>query len=53
MIPINMLVVNVFPAVFVTLGPAIFIYSFVVVGFQLCTSLQLSRKSCSLKIKAI
>ena len=24
---------------------------FVVVGFQLCTSLQVSRKSCSLKIK--
>ena len=48
MIP-DMLVVNDFPAVFVTLGPAIF--SFVVVGFQLCTSLQLSRESCSLKIK--
>ena len=39
MIP-DMLVVNVFPAVFVTLeGPV-----FVVEGFQLCTSLQLSRE---------
>ena len=40
-----------FPAIFVTLGPAIFIV-FIVVGFQFCTSLQFSRESCSLK-KAI
>ena len=41
-------VVNVFPSVVVTLRPVIV---FVVVGFQLCTSLQPSRESCSLKIK--
>ena len=43
-----MLAVNVFPAVFVTLDPAIFTF-FVVVGLQFCTSLQLRRESCSLK----
>ena len=50
MISDNMLAVNVFSTVFVTLGSAIFIV-FVVVEFQLCTSLQLSKESCSLKIK--
>ena len=33
-------------------NPVIFFIVFVVVGFQLCTSLQLSRESCSLKIKS-
>ena len=43
MISDDMLAVNVFPAVFVTLGLEIFIV-FVVVGFQFCTSLQLRRE---------
>ena len=46
----DILAVDIFPTVSVTLGPAIFIV-FVVVGFQFCTSLQLRRESCSLKIK--
>ena len=45
MVSDNMLAVNnVFPAVFVTLGTAIFVV-FVIIGFQLCTSLQLQYRS--------